>query len=138
MSFGETLYTLRKEKNMSQENLARELSTSRQAVSKWENNQGFPEMDKLKIMSNLFGVSIDYMINGEQVINERKNEQGYYADTETNEKYEEKVKIDRTPFTFWQIICFILLSLAALAAIYIITGGEGHIANGLEKIISKL
>lgn len=293
MSFGETLYTLRKEKNMSQENLAQELNTSRQAVSKWETNQGFPEMDKLKILSNLFGVSIDYMINGEHVINESKIEQGYYASTETiegfliyrhhgtrlivtgiffilltgapplmfpanvvlhtvltaffliagvgcilatcfkenrynkiteeslildntflnelrtryafmrkkyvalctagvvlglsslvlttlledvfqlgtsgyhviallllsvgviiivyssvmistfehiiyNERYKKKRKADRTPFTFWQVICIIILSLAALAVIYTVTGGNGHISYWIEKIISKL
>lgn len=46
MNFGEKLFSLRKEKGLSQEALAEQLNTSRQAVSKWENNQGYPETAK--------------------------------------------------------------------------------------------
>ena len=49
MTFGEKLYKLRKGKGLSQEALAEQLNTTRQAISKWENNQGFPETDKLLI-----------------------------------------------------------------------------------------
>ena len=45
MNFGEKLFKLRKEKGLSQEALAQHLGTTRQAVSKWENNQGFPEIE---------------------------------------------------------------------------------------------
>lgn len=47
MSFSEKLLQLRKEKSYSQEALAEKLCTTRQAVSKWENGQGFPETEKL-------------------------------------------------------------------------------------------
>ena len=47
MTFGEKLLKLRKEKGLSQETLAEQIGTTRQAVSKWENNQGFPETEKL-------------------------------------------------------------------------------------------
>ena len=47
MNFGEKLFTLRKEKGLSQEALADQLGTTRQAVSKWENNQGYPETEKI-------------------------------------------------------------------------------------------
>ena len=47
MTFGEKLFKLRKEKGLSQEALAEQIGTTRQAVSKWENNQGFPETEKL-------------------------------------------------------------------------------------------
>lgn len=87
MTFGETLYNLRKNKNLSQESLAQELNTSRQAVSKWENNQGFPETEKLKMISNIFGVSIDYLLNGERENIEHKEEIGYYASKEEIEGY---------------------------------------------------
>lgn len=87
MSFGKTLYTLRKGQNMSQEGLASELNTSRQAVSKWENDQGFPEMEKLLIMSNLFGVTVDYLLKGEEDGTESGKEQGYYASKESIEGY---------------------------------------------------
>lgn len=47
MDFGEKLLKLRKENGMSQEALAEKLDTTRQAISKWENSQGYPETEKL-------------------------------------------------------------------------------------------
>jgi len=87
MSFGTMLYTLRKGQNMSQEGLASELNTSRQAVSKWENDQGFPEMEKLLMISNLFGVTVDYLLKGEDDGTEGGKEQGYYASKESIEGF---------------------------------------------------
>lgn len=87
MSFGKILYTLRKGQNMSQEGLANELNTSRQAVSKWENDQGFPEMEKLLMMSNLFGVTVDYLLKGEDSHPKSGKEQGYYASKENIEGF---------------------------------------------------
>ena len=56
MDFGMKLQSLRKEKGLSQEALAEKLHVSRQAVSKWESGAGYPEMDKLILISDLFGV----------------------------------------------------------------------------------
>ena len=47
MNLGEKIYKLRKEKGLSQEALAEFVGTTRQAISKWENNQGYPETEKL-------------------------------------------------------------------------------------------
>ena len=66
MSFGENLQRLRKEKGMSQERLAEILEVSRQAISKWESNTAYPETEKLIALSNLFDVSIDYLIKGDE------------------------------------------------------------------------
>ena len=55
-----------------------------------------------------------------------------------NSEYIKKKKTDKKLLTYWHIISIILLCIAALAFIYIITGGEGHISNWIEKIISKL
>lgn len=62
MTFGEKLQKLRKENGMSQEELANQLHVSRQAVSKWENDQGYPEMEKMLLSGNLFQVSMDYLL----------------------------------------------------------------------------
>ncbi len=64
MSFGERLYKLRSEKNISQEELAELLDVSRQSISKWENDKAYPEMTKLLFMSDYFGVSLDYLMRG--------------------------------------------------------------------------
>lgn len=62
MEFSRKLKILRKEKGYSQEYLAEQCGVSRQAVSKWESNTAYPETDKLIYLSELFEVSIDYLI----------------------------------------------------------------------------
>ena len=62
MNLGEKIYKLRKERNLSQEALAEFVGTTRQAISKWENNQGYPETEKLLLLSNVFEVSIDFLL----------------------------------------------------------------------------
>ena len=62
---GEKIYTLRKNKNISQEEFANILNTSRQAVSKWERNESKPDIDKLISIAKLFNVSIDYLLSYE-------------------------------------------------------------------------
>ncbi len=72
MKFGNKLSKLRKEKNLSQEQLADKLEVSRQAVSKWESGQSYPEMDKIIILCKLFDCSIDELINDKEQINQDK------------------------------------------------------------------
>lgn len=62
MKFGEKLQSLRKEKGLSQEGLAELLAVSRQSVSKWESGGAYPEMEKLIILSDLFGLTLDNLI----------------------------------------------------------------------------
>lgn len=64
MSLGERIYQYRKAKGMSQDALAELLDVSRQSVSKWENDTAQPELSKLTIMCDLFGVSLDELARG--------------------------------------------------------------------------
>ncbi|MDQ0090461.1 transcriptional regulator with XRE-family HTH domain [Paenibacillus anaericanus] len=86
MSFSEKLLQLRKEKSYSQEALAEKLCTTRQAVSKWENGQGFPETEKLLMIGNLFEVSIDYLLK-EGEVKGGVEEHGFYVSQEMAEGY---------------------------------------------------
>ena len=54
---------LRKNKNISQEELAKVLNASRQAISKWERGESYPDIDKLRDLAIYFGVSIDYLLD---------------------------------------------------------------------------
>ena len=63
MSFGENLRNARKEKNITQEDLAEILGVSRQAISKWESDNGYPETEKLLIISEALNISIDSLLN---------------------------------------------------------------------------
>ena len=66
MTFGERLYQLRKERKISQEELAEQLAVSRQSVSRWENGTASPDFDKTVRLSEIFGVTTDYLIKGEE------------------------------------------------------------------------
>lgn len=66
MTLGETIRTLRKNAGLSQEALAEKLGVSRQAVSKWENDNGMPETEKLIAMAKLFDTSLDDLIGEEK------------------------------------------------------------------------
>ena len=77
MTTGEKIAKCRKEKGMTQVELAEALNVTRQAVSRWEGDLAFPETDTLMKMSRLFGVSCDYLLNyGEQQPSNEKSETG--------------------------------------------------------------
>ena len=63
MKFGENLQKLRKEKGISQEQLAEQLGVTRQSVSKWESGASYPEMDKIVALCNMFHCDMDVLIN---------------------------------------------------------------------------
>ncbi|MBD5805777.1 XRE family transcriptional regulator [Limosilactobacillus walteri] len=63
-TFPQQLLKLRTEKQLSQTELARRLYVSRQAVSKWENGDADPSIDKLILLARIFKVSLDYLILG--------------------------------------------------------------------------
>ena len=63
MSFGEKLKLVRKDRNITQEALAELLNVSRQAISKWESDNGYPETEKLLLISKTLNISIDYLMN---------------------------------------------------------------------------
>ena len=65
MSFAENLKQLRKERQLSQEELAEILDVSRQAVSKWEQGIGYPEVEKLLLLSSKLRVSLDGLMETE-------------------------------------------------------------------------
>ena len=65
MSFAENLKQIRKENYLSQEELAELLDVSRQAVSKWEQGMGYPEVEKLLLLSSKLHVSLDALLSTE-------------------------------------------------------------------------
>ena len=68
MTFGEKLKQARKEAGLSQEQLAEKLSVSRSAIAKWETDKGMPDVNNLKVMSQLLNVSVDYLLDDEEKI----------------------------------------------------------------------
>ena len=75
MSFAENLKQLRKEKQLSQEELAEILDVSRQAVSKWEQGIGYPEVEKLLLLSSKLSISLDSLMATEITQNSNTEKQ---------------------------------------------------------------
>ena len=68
MEFNEKLQELRKQKGITQEELAESLYVSRTAISKWESGRGYPNIDSLKIIAKFFGVTIDELLSGDELL----------------------------------------------------------------------
>lgn len=68
MEFKEKLQELRKQKGMTQEELATALFVSRTAVSKWESGRGYPNIDSLKAIAKFFCVTVDELLSTEQAL----------------------------------------------------------------------
>lgn len=90
MKLSNNLKNIRKENNLSQEQLAEKLGVSRQAVSKWESGQSYPEMDKVLLICKLFNYNIDELMN-ENV-------------KEVNETKQSKVNINKYVEDFFNFI----------------------------------
>lgn len=67
MKFGENLYNLRKATKMSQEKLAEKMDVTRQSVSKWENGESYPEMEKIMKLCNIFHCKINDLVHENMV-----------------------------------------------------------------------
>ena len=68
MEFNEKLQELRKQKGLTQVELAELLYVSRTAISKWESGRGFPNIESLKAISKFFSVSLDELLSGEEIL----------------------------------------------------------------------
>lgn len=85
MKFCDKLQKLRKENNLTQEQLANKLGVSRQAVSKWESDIGYPDTEKLIQLSKIFNISMDELVNGNKPIKkDEKNDKIDFLSTINN------------------------------------------------------
>jgi len=80
MEFNEKLQELRKDKGLTQEELAEKLFVSRTAISKWESGRGYPSIDSLKEIARFFSVTIDDLICSDEMISVAENEKREFAD----------------------------------------------------------
>ncbi len=84
MEFNEKLQKLRKQKGLTQEELAEALYVSRTAISKWESGRGYPNIDSLKAISKLFSVTIDELLSGDELLTiaeeDNKQKENHFRD----------------------------------------------------------
>lgn len=81
MNFNEKLISLRKSMGLSQEELGAEIKVSRQTISKWESGQSYPDFQRLVLLSDYFGLTLDELIRDVDVADVR-------AKNQSNEKLE--------------------------------------------------
>ena len=84
MEFNEKIQELRKQKGLTQEELAEALYVSRTAISKWESGRGYPNIDSLKAISKFFGITIDELLSGDELLTiaeeDTRQKETYYRD----------------------------------------------------------
>lgn len=95
MTFGEKLRAARKSAGLTQEQLSERLLVSRQAITKWESDKGLPDIENLKRLSALLGVSIDYLLDSGEAIDlsvtrEKINLDDYSYDRKINGRWVKK------------------------------------------------
>lgn len=116
MNLGERIYQLRTKKNLSQGDLAEMLEVSRQSVSKWENNNAVPELEKIIKLSEIFEVSLDVLIKGEDKI--PKSELSSQESIQT-------IKEKESVFPGRKLAGTILLCMAFFVTVFFMVFGAG-------------
>ena len=114
MDISEKILKLRKANNLTQEQLAEQLQVSRQAVSKWESGQAIPESDKLPALSDLFHVTIDYLLRPSEI-------DELSIKTEILEKQQKEIiRKERKKDTFYHCLFSCLAIYLVTVAVYLI------------------
>lgn len=84
MEFNEKLQELRKQKGITQEELARKLFVSRTAISKWESGRGYPSIESLKQIAKFFSVTVDELLSTDEVLSiaeqDSKQKENHFRD----------------------------------------------------------
>ena len=104
MTLGEKIKEARKQCGLSQEQLAEKMAVSRSAVAKWEANNGLPDLDNLKALAQLLNVSVDYLLDDGEVIDEVVMREPYnLSDYGNGIKKKKKDRVIREKFPDAQI-----------------------------------
>lgn len=129
MNIGEKLYELRKEKHLSQEEVAEKLDVTRQTISKWETNQSTPDFDKIKPLCELYEITADELLTGER--KEKTNQ------PENKQKIKEKRAkgIALGVLTYFIAIVWIMISIPVLMINPIVGAGVFILICGIATYI---
>ncbi len=109
MTISEKLFVLRKKAGLNQEELAEKLDVSRQAISKWENGESLPEIQKLKMIADIFSVTTDFLLDDTRDDFDKAG----YENTQQN-----KSALDKVFERVWEIFGRLQIPLGILSIIY--------------------
>lgn len=108
MKFNEKLLALRRKQGLSQEELGMELQVSRQTISKWEAGQSYPDFQRLVMLSDYFGMSLDELVKDIDVQDVRDRS---LTDERVASIFSDLQTLKDTIAKWWKIICYAALIL---------------------------
>lgn len=120
MSLAEKLVSLRKRAGLTQLDLAEKLNVSRQAISRWEVGTAVPSTDNLKVLGELYGIPVDFLLNDEIETVPNKTET-------TVSELQEKADIDSGKVNKWVVAC--ILAVLLIIVIVVLQGGTQKQGN---------
>lgn len=142
MNIGEKLYDLRREKHLSQEEVAEKLNVTRQTISKWETNQSTPDFDKIVPLCQLYGISADELLTG--VKKEEKNLKIESQEEKLENKRKKAMGIGIAIILYFVAIAWIMVSIPVLmmnpivsSAIFLLICGVATFVIVYSSIVYK-
>jgi len=134
MNLGEKIHHLRKLRGMSQEELASQITVSRQAISKWELGESIPDTDNVFQLCKLFSVSADYLLN-----DEIESDKDIPVVRENTDKLKQKYRLILLYAVMGAFFIFlVVLGFMSRSIIVAIVGGIYIIAFGLGLLVAKI
>ncbi len=134
MKLEEKLTTLRKEKRLTQADLSEAIRVSQQSISKWETGRALPSAENLKYLSELFGVSVDYLLNDDMTEEPKPKEQEPAPEPQTEEAQTEEAVVpekEKGKPVKWKYIAALLLTvllIGLLIGVFVGKYSERHIS----------
>lgn len=122
MSFADKLIQLRKAKGLSQEDLADSLGVSRQAISRWEQGNTFPDLLNLQKIMKVFGVSADYLICDEYAAEGNNDELPAPETDKLQSQFDFKANRFLIIGFLWVFaaLCFLITAIDAMNILYVV------------------
>lgn len=135
MTLGEKISSLRGAANISQGDLAEKLNVSRQSISKWETDASVPDLDKLILLSDLFGITLDELVRSDEV--HQTTTQSVPTASLDHEPVQPQIIIQKSVST-QKVIGFILLALGLLCCVLALVLGGGLLMIGGYIILCSI
>ena len=121
---GKFILQLRKEKGMTQKELAEKLGVTDRAISKWENGRGMPELSLMKALCDELGISVNELLSGEKIESEKYQEK-FEENIINTIEYTNK-KAAHKNLVFLCIVGIVLFALVALGSLFGIDMSRMH------------
>lgn len=112
MNFGEEIKRIRQKEGLTQEQFAERLNVTRQAISNWENNKNLPDIGMLILISDVFHISLDILIKGENHMNNMTEKVIKDASETRRAKYNMISTVVGAVLLLMGIMCFVIKGLS--------------------------